>query len=293
MEIQQKKISYRQKNPTICPVCSHDFYREDLLTGGGRLIAGILTDELRRLYEESKKFGLIYPIAYSVTVCPSCLYSAFPKDFESLSSKEVETLSKLTSARKLSFKKFFGSLSFEENRTPETGAASYMLAIDCYNFRNKEIAPTFKSALCALRAAWLFSDLTEKYPDRPYGKISIFFYNKAYHLYLEVLGLIQNGGEPYDAINNMGPDTDKNWGYEGILYLTAVLSVKYGVNEPDPKKKIYNLQESKRHLSRIFGFGKSSKEKPTELLEKTRDYYDIIRQKLNEWEQEDLNAKDA
>ena len=38
---------------------------------------------------------------------------------------------------------------------------------------------------------------------------------------LEVLDLIQNGGEPADAAGNMGPDSDKNWGYEGILYVSA------------------------------------------------------------------------
>jgi uncharacterized protein (DUF2225 family) len=78
------KISYRQKNSSICPVCSFEFHREDLLSGGGRLIAGKLSDDLRRNYEVSKKYGKIYPLAYAVNVCPSCYYSAYPKDFESL-----------------------------------------------------------------------------------------------------------------------------------------------------------------------------------------------------------------
>lgn len=292
MEDKPKRISYRQKNPTICPVCSNEFHREDLLSGGGRLIAGKLTDELRRLYEVSKKYGQIYPPAYAVTVCPSCLYSAFPKDFENPEPKEVEQLSRFTSARKTALKKFFGSISFEEDRTLETGAASYMLAIDCYNFRNKNVAPTFKSALCAIRTAWLFSDLAEKYPERPYSKISNFFYNKAYKLYIKLLDLVQSGDEPSEAANNMGPDTDKNWGYEGILYLAAVLTVKYGSKEPDYEKRVRNFQISKKYLSRIFGLGKSSKEKPTEILEKTREYYEIIRDKLKEWEQEAPNENE-
>jgi hypothetical protein len=35
----KKKISFRQKKFTVCPVCSFEFYREELFSGGGRLIA--------------------------------------------------------------------------------------------------------------------------------------------------------------------------------------------------------------------------------------------------------------
>jgi len=52
-----RRVSFRQKNPTKCPVCSNEFYREEMLTGGGRLIAGKITDELRRLYEKNEKWG--------------------------------------------------------------------------------------------------------------------------------------------------------------------------------------------------------------------------------------------
>ena len=60
-----KKISFRQKNPVVCPVCKNEFYREEMFTGSGRLIAEKLTDELRRLYKESQKFGKIYPLVYT------------------------------------------------------------------------------------------------------------------------------------------------------------------------------------------------------------------------------------
>jgi uncharacterized protein (DUF2225 family) len=270
----EKKLSFRQKTVTTCPVCGYEFYREELLSGGGRLIAGKLTDELRRLYEEGKKFGKVYPSAYTLTVCPSCLYSSNVKDFDALLPMEIN---------KLALKKFFGDLTFAEERNLELGAASYMLAIDCYSFRNKKVAPTYKSAVCAIRAAWLFSDLAEKYPERPYGKISLFFYKKAFSLYVRILDIIQTGEEPTDAAGHMGPDTDKNWGYEGILYVTAVLTVKYGGQEPDLAKRIEYYEKCKRYLSRLFGVGKSSKNRPTELLDKTKDLYDIINQKLAEW----------
>ena len=52
---EELKISYFEKNPRTCPVCNKEFYHEMLLTGGGRLIAGNLRDDLRRTYEKSKK----------------------------------------------------------------------------------------------------------------------------------------------------------------------------------------------------------------------------------------------
>jgi hypothetical protein len=284
MEV-EKKVSFRQKTATVCPVCSHEFFREEMLTGGGRLIAGKLTDELRRLYEESKKFGRIYPLAYVISVCPSCYFAAYPKDYDNLLPAEIDKLHEIIPARKGAVKKFFGDISFNSDRDLELGAASYMLAIDCYSFRNKKVAPTFKSAVCAIRAAWLFKDLADKYPDRPYAKISHFFYKKAFMLYGKVLDYIQSGEEPADAAGNMGPDTDKNWAYDGILYLTAVLTVKYGVEEPDLAKRIEYFEKCKRYLSRLFGMGKSSKNRPTELLDKTKDLYDKINEKLNEWNQ--------
>lgn len=280
------KVSYRQKNATVCPVCSFEFHREELFTGGGRLIAGKLTDELRRNYEASKKFGKVHPLIYVPTVCPSCLYTAFPKDFESLDESELDKMRELTVARKNVIKKFFGNLDFNSDRDLNTGAASYMLAVDSYGYRNKKVAPTFKMAQASIRAAWLFTDLAKENPETPFGKIATFFYKKAYQTYVKVLDLMQTGGEPVDAVGNMGPDTDKNWGYEGILYLTAVLTVKIGSKESDPAKRMENLEKCKRYLSRLFGSGKTSKSRPSELLDKTKDCYDKINEMIEEWNRE-------
>jgi uncharacterized protein (DUF2225 family) len=57
-----KKISFRQKNPTMCPICRNEFYREEMFTGGGRLIVEVLTDELRRIYKESKNTERSIPL---------------------------------------------------------------------------------------------------------------------------------------------------------------------------------------------------------------------------------------
>jgi uncharacterized protein (DUF2225 family) len=283
MAEEKKKISYRQKKSIICPVCSFEFHREELFSGGGRLIAGKLSDELRRNYEKNVKYGKIYPLAYLLTVCPSCFYSAYPKDFDTLRPEEVEKLSELTTARKNSVKKFFGEIDFHKDRNLALGAASYMLAVDCYGFRNKNVAPTFKSAVSSIRAAWLFSDLAKAFPDKPFKKISLFFYKKAYIYYQKVLEYIQNGKEPAEAAGNMGPDTDKNWGYDGILYIMAVLTIKIGSREADITKRIDNFEQCKRYLSRLFGSGKTSKNKPGELLDMTRDMYDKINEMLDQW----------
>ncbi len=287
----KKKISFRQKNPTECPVCSAEFHREELFSGGGRLIAGGLTDELRRKYQENKKYGKIYPLAYLVTVCPSCYYASYPKDFGDLSSEEIEKLRELTPARKNAINKYFGKIDFNSDRNLLLGAASYMLAVDCYILRDKKVAPTFKSAVSSIRAAWLFGDLAMEIPDRPYKKISVFFYKKAYNFYMKVIDYIQTGKEPAEAAGNMGPDSDKNWGYDGILYLTAILTVKIGSKDPDIKKRIENFENSKRYLSRLFGIGKSSKSRPSELLDKTRDLYDKINEMLEKWTQEMENPE--
>ena len=282
-----KKISFRQKNPTICPICKHEFYREEMFTGSGRLIADKLTDELRRMYKESNKYGKIYPLAYILTVCPNCLYTSYQKDFNDVTPEEIAKLKEMRQARHSAVSKFFDHIDFNEDRNLALGAASFMLAVDCYTFRRKNVAPTFKMGVSSIRAAWLFSDLAKEFPEKLYKKLSMFFYKKAYEFYLKILNILQTGAEPADAAGNMGPDSDKNWGYEGILYVSAVLTVKYGTAEKDNAKRIENFNISKRYLSRLFGGGKSSKNTPTELLDKTRLLYDKINAMLEQWEGEE------
>ncbi|HDP79819.1 MAG TPA: DUF2225 domain-containing protein [Spirochaetes bacterium] len=282
----EKKISYFQKEATVCPVCSKEFHREEMLTGGGRLIAGKLSDELRRLYEKNQKFGVIYPLAYVVTVCPRCLYASYPRDFGALAPAETEKMRESAPARQASIKKFFGDISFENERNLILGAASFLLAVDCYTFRGKNVAPTFKRAVSSIRAAWLFNDLAAEMPERPYKRVSDFFYQKAYQFYVQLLEIAQTGAEPLDAAGNMGPDTDKNWGYEGILYMNAILTVKVGILEKDIAKRIENFERTKRYLSRLFGSGKASKSKPGLLIDMTRDLYDKMNELLNQWKEE-------
>ncbi len=290
---EDKKISYRLKDAIKCPICSYEFHREEMMTGGGRLIAGKLTDELRRLFDKNEKYGVVYPLAYLVTVCPGCLYSAYPKDFLELTQPEIDKISATTQGRQNSIKKFFGGINFENNRDLVLGAASYLLAVDCYTFRTKNVAPTFKKAASSIRAAWLFGDIAKQVPEKPYKKISDFFYRKAYQFYQLALEIVQTGAEPIEAAGNIGPDYDKNWGYEGILYMCAVLTLKVGALEPDINKRIENFEKTKRYLSRLFGSGKASKSKPGPLIDMTRDLYDRMNALLDEWNKENQQQQAA
>lgn len=190
-----KKISYKHKEFTKCPVCSNEFLREEMLTGGGRLIAGKLTDELRRLYEKNEKFGKIYPLAYLVTVCPKCLFATFQKDIDKLTPEEITKLAGTSEARMNSLRKYFGDASFDNERDLLLGAASYMLAVDCYGFRGANVAPVIKKAVSSIRAAWLFSDLAKETSNNLYKRFSDFFYMKAYKFYLDSMNLLQSGKE--------------------------------------------------------------------------------------------------
>lgn len=279
-------LSFRRKEPTTCPICLAEHFEEILRQGGGRLIAGQLTEELRRLYKKTEKYGIVYPQAYSLLVCPQCLYTALPKDWKTLTSEEMTKLKSTVKARHQSIHKILGPVkqtNFRNNRNLELAAGSYLLGVDCYHFRSAQVAPNFKKGLFALRAAWLFGDLSELYPDVPYKNVKIFFYKKAYDCYSKVLDLFQSGKEQVEDAGRIGPDTDKDWGYEGLQYTVASLVVKIGVHEKDKVKRMEVFEKNKRYLSRMFGSGKSDKSKPSDLIEKTRSLYEKMNELLSQW----------
>ena len=139
-----RNLSYRVKGDLKCPICDFEFQREQLHSGGGRLIAGKLTEELRRLYQPSKKYGKVYPAAYALTVCPSCLFTSFPNDFKQVPAEEIEAIQKRTVQRRTNIEKVVGPVDFNDDRNLVLGAASYLLGIDCYQLRGYQVAPTPK-----------------------------------------------------------------------------------------------------------------------------------------------------
>jgi len=172
-----KRITFFSKEAIQCPVCGSSFHKEELLSGSGRLNAGNLTDELRRLYEPSKKYGAIYPLIYHITVCPVCNYSAFPKDFmEQNSEREIiDGLREQRKKRVADISLLFKILDFTSARRIEEGAASYVLAMMCYDSSKRLFAPTIKQGISAIRAAWLFGDLHRNQPDQNFDYLAKLF----------------------------------------------------------------------------------------------------------------------
>ena len=97
--------------------------------------------------------------------------------------------------------------------------------------------------------------------------------------------------ENISALNNMGPDTDKNYGYDGVIYLCGLLEYKYGQQE-NINLRLKKLDEYKRAIARSFGLGKSSKNKPGPLLEHSRALYDLINAELKEAHSPDIVLDD-
>jgi len=274
-------LTFYSREQVECPICNAKFKREELMTGGGRLVAGKLTDELRRLYEPSAKYGEVHPQVYSVTVCPKCHYSAFPQDFDILDKDSLNRIYEKMQERYESVKRLFSKLNFSMNRTLNEGAASYYLAILCYELVDTKYSPTIKQGLCSLRAAWLFSELGKKYPEENYGYVSNLFYHKALFFYRHAIELETSGKEMIANLKSFGPDIDKNYGYDGVLYLGALLEYKYG-SKTDPAKRIGLLSANRRALAKMFGLGKSSKNKPGPLLEHARTLYEAFVTEIND-----------
>lgn len=281
MEDTSKKKSYYLKNPVGCPVCGAEFKKEEMLSGGGRLIAKDITDELRRIYEPSKKAGEIYPLIYPVMVCPECLYAAYNDDFQAVGKDFLSIALSQKVKREHDVKLLFPIIDFRKPRNLFTGTASYILAIGCYSFIGGERAPTYKKAVSSLRAAWLFEDLHKKYPDQNYDRLKTVMYKKSIGYYERSIKYGQTGEERIDSVKNFGPDLDKNYGFQGVLFISSLLLFKYG-DEWDEEEKMVKLQNAKRIVSRVFGSGKSSKSKPSFILELSKDLYEKINTKIAE-----------
>ncbi|MFO7849510.1 MAG: DUF2225 domain-containing protein [Spirochaetia bacterium] len=276
-------ITFFKKDEITCPVCSEKFQRETLRTGRGRLIAGDLTAELRRLYEPTEKYGEIYPLVYTATVCPDCRYSALHTDFEAISGDTVEKLSRESEKRKSSLDKIFPELDYRSSRRLEEGIASYHYAMLSMEHFPVDLTPTIKQGICALRAAWLLGDLHLKQPDENYDYLRDVYYHKAWYFYMLALEYEENGKEGIIEGGHLGPDTDQNYGYDGVLYISAYLEFHHGPKD-DPERRLKSLQRAKTTLGRLFGHGKASKNKPSTLLERAKDLHAAINKQLKEME---------
>jgi uncharacterized protein len=277
-ESEKKKpaLSYWSKEKCTCPVCHKEFDREVMLSGQGRMIAGGLTDELHRIFEPSKKYGRIYPLVYDIGACPNCCTALFWSDFKNMKNKDaMEAMYSHSEKRKKAVNAVFPYFDLHRQRSLFDGCAIYYLALLTYDDADPDILPTIKRAVIALRLAWLTKELHERCPGHNYDYISKVLYTKATFFYEQAVIDETNRIEKSSTLNNSGPDMDKNYGWDGVIYLCGLLEYKYGQKE-DQQLRLKKLTNAKTSIARIFGLGKSSKAKPGPLLEKSRDLYDKL-----------------
>ena len=109
------------------------------------------------------------------------------------------------------------------------------------------------------------------------------FYKKALFFYKRAVELNQKKEQILENLKVLGPDIDKDYGYDGLTYLTAALTYLYGSKEDvDVRKK--ELEDSKLYFGKLFGMGKSNVNKPKEILEKSKTFYDIVSKELKQLE---------
>jgi len=278
-EDRELKVSFISKKGYSCPACGDVFHKEELLSGGGRLIAGALTMELHRLFEPSAKYGEVYPLVYHAVVCPECWFASQEADFPNLPEARRGDALKDRDRRKSDTRLIFPDTDFSQPRTLVEGAASQYLVLRCYDFYGKTTSPTIKQGLAAIRTAWLLDDLDRKLPGQHYDWLATLFRKKAEYFYFEALTREQNGKEPMSGLKSFGPDLDKNYSYEGMLYMCAYLRYKYGPSHNDEERKA-SLEDARRTIAKLFGMGRKSKDKPGAFLELARKVYDTINAEL-------------
>lgn len=279
------KVTFWLKENFTCPVCREKFDREEIRLGGGRMNAGDLSDELHRFYIPTKKYGEIHPLIYTLMVCPSCYYAVYPKDFADLSPAVQESINRQTELRKEKVEELFPDVDFTKKRTLTEGIASYAAALFVYDLMPQNLAPSFKQALSALRAAWLCKHLAEKEKGKNYDYLALVFYRKASFFYENSLNQTEKGKEYFDSVDSFGPDIDQNYGFDSLIYLTSLLRFKYG-QKTDKDLYMKTLEQSRVVISRLVGLGKASRSKPSVLLHYGRDLFETLKNELKRLEEE-------
>ena len=146
-------------------------------------------------------------------------------------------------------------------------------------FFQESDSPTIRQAICSLRLAWLSRLLEEHGYGDECQYLTKIFYKKARFFYGQVIEKDTKGLEPLSKIDFIGPDTDKDYGYDGVMYIKTWLEFHYG-NKNDESERKSILTELRSNLSKVFGFGKSSKGKPSIMLNIARTTFESIEKEL-------------
>jgi len=194
-------------------------------------------------------------------------------DFSALPDTGLKKAEVNTDERRQAVVTLFPQLDFTSPRTLREGITSCFFAAMCYDFFSPRANPTFKAGLCTMRAAWLFADLHGQEPGEGWDHLSLIFYRKAHFYYQLALERESGGQEAFDSALAFGPDLDKNYGYYGVIYLAAYLDYRYG-SRRDAERRVRSLQYDRRMMAKIFGVGKSSKNRPSAILDKAKEIYE-------------------
>ncbi len=286
------KISYFNKDKISCPVCGTKFHLENHFTGQGRLNSQGLTNDLRRLYSPTKKFGMVYPLIYHNIVCPECWFSALPEDFYFDAKKptyDLDELKSFSEARKAHAQEIFPEVNFAKSRNLESGLISHFLAIASYQHYHSFSLKTAKIALLALRASWVIDDIIEnsshdakkmKYLKEYFRFLAFKKFSSYYEQYYSPKK------SKFIEINYHGPDIDYDYGYKAFMYIFIYLSFEFVDTVSPLEEKIKVLNRNKITLAKIFGLGRSSKKNPSPFLENSRAFYEVLKNKIEELAEE-------
>lgn len=267
-----------------CPVCDFNIHTEELRQGRSRINAGDLREDLFRNYIPEKDAGEVFPFLYLVGVCGNskCCFAAFWQDFKKIHKKNVEALStaEAKNARIDTLNLLYKSVpDFTRKRNLLTGFAAYILALETYNKFRENDAPSIRQAICSLRLAWLSRILSEHQYGDECTHLEKIFYKKALFFYTQALAKDAHGLEPLHAMTFLGPDADKDYGYDGVVYIRAWLELHYG-DKSRALERQNTLHALRNSLSKVFGFGRSSKEKPSVLLNIARKTFESVEEEI-------------
>ena len=202
---EEAKIGPFYQEQVACPICAEKI---DAVRVRSRALRPVRREsDLRTIYKG------VNPLHYAVSVCPTCWYAAYNDDWEALDDTEQATLSADTDNRRQAAL----GLTLGGERDLSMVAASYLLALRCYDFR--EADPRRRAGLLH-RLAWTAREAGEPERERQYLEIAQQDYARAF--------------ESDDGLTDSGAVM--------LAYLWGDLALRLG----DPKEAIRWFERTRR-----------------------------------------------